>query len=225
MGRAFVLALLAALNPTLLAATTVMLLLNNPGRLMLGYLLGAMMTSLTLGLVIVFSLKGSSVVNDTQNTINPAVDIALGVIALVAARVLAPGRHRERDRHGSTPEKVKPPPRWQRRLSESSPRGAFVVGALLTLPGASYLAGLRQIADLKYSDPATVLLVIGFNLIMLMLIELPLLGFAFAPEWTKREVAQAKQFAASHGRQIATYALTGIGIALVIKGIVGLITG
>lgn len=224
MGRAFLLALLAALNPTLLAATTVMLLLNSPGRLMLGYLLGALMTSVTLGLVIVFSLESSSVVSDTQNAVNPAVDIALGVIALVAARVLAPG-HRRRHDDARPTAKEKRPPRWQTRLSRSSARGAFVVGALLTLPGASYLAGLRQIAELRYSDPATVLLVIGFNLIMLMLIELPLLGFAVAPEWTKHEVAQAKRFAARHGRQAATYALTGIGVALVIKGIVALIAG
>jgi hypothetical protein len=222
MGRAFLLALLAALNPTLLAATTVMLLLNNPGRLMLGYLLGATMTSVTLGLVIVFSLESSSVVSDTQTTVNPAVDIALGVIALVAARVLAPGHRPEGH---SAPAKEKPPPRWQTRLSHSSPRGAFVVGAVLTLPGASYLAGLRQIAELNYSDPATVLLVIAFNLVMLMLIELPLVGFAVAPEWTKREVAQAKRFVARHGRQAATYVLAGIGVALVIKGIVALIAG
>jgi Sap-like sulfolipid-1-addressing protein len=221
MGRAFLLALLAALNPTLLAATTVMLLLNNPGRLMLGYLLGAAMTSITLGVVIVFSLKGSGAVSTTQNTLNPAVDIALGLIALVAARVLAPGHRRRR----TPPAKDKPPPRWQTKLSQSSPRGAFVVGALLTLPGASYLAGLHQIADLKYSDPATVLLVIGFNVIMLMLIELPLLGFAVAPEWTKREVAQAKRFVARHGRRVATYALAGIGVALLVKGIVALIAG
>jgi hypothetical protein len=221
MGRAFLLSLLAALNPTLLAATTVMLLLNNPGRLMLGYLLGAMMTSVTLGIVIVFSLKSSSAVSSTQNTINPAVEIALGAIALVAARVLAARPHETGERE--PPVKEKAPPRWQTRLSRSSPRGAFVVGACLTLPGASYLAGLRQISDLKYSDPVTVLLVIGFNLIMLMLIELPLLGFAFAPEWTKREVAQAKLLVARHGRRLATRALVIIGAALIIKGVVSLL--
>jgi len=48
MGDVFVLALAAALNPTLLTATTVMLLLPNPKRLLLGYLLGALMTSITL---------------------------------------------------------------------------------------------------------------------------------------------------------------------------------
>ena len=223
MGRAFLLALLAALNPTLLAATTVMLLLNNPGRLMLGYLLGAMMTSLTLGIVIVFSLQSSGAVNDTQNTINPAVEIALGAIALVAARVLAARPHERGDPAPGTKQKA--PPRWQMRLSRSSPRGAFVVGACLTLPGASYLAGLRQIADLKYSDPVTVLLVIGFNLIMLILIELPLLGFAFAPDWTKAKVTEAKLFVARHGRRLAIRALAIIGAALIIKGVVALIAG
>jgi hypothetical protein len=223
MGRTFLLALLAALNPTLLGATTVMLLLSNPGRLMLGYLLGAMMTSVTLGVVIVFSLQDSSVVNDAQNTINPAVDIALGAVALVVARVLGPGRTHKARR--PPPEKPKAPPRWQTKLSQSSPRGAFVVGALLTLPGASYLAGLRQIADLNYADAVTVLLVIAFNLVMLMLIELPLLGFAFAPDWTRRQVAAAKGFAARHGRRAAAYALGVIGAALIIKGVIALIAG
>jgi hypothetical protein len=223
MGRALVLALLASLNPTLLAATTVMLILSNPGRLMLGYLLGAMMTSVTLGVVIVFSFQDTSVVNDTQNTINPGLDIALGAVALVVARVLVPGRtHRVRRRR---PEKPKATPRWQTKLSKSSPRGAFAVGALLTLPGASYLAGLRQIADLNYADAVTVVLVIGFNVVMLMLIELPLLGFAVAPDWTRRQVAAAKSFAARHGRRLAAYVLAVIGTALVIKGVIGLIAG
>ena len=45
MERVVLLSLTAALNPTLVAATTLMLLLPNPSRLMLGYWLGAMMTS------------------------------------------------------------------------------------------------------------------------------------------------------------------------------------
>ena len=57
-----------------------------------------------------------------------------------------------------------------------------MVGALLTLPGASYLAGLDQIHKLKYSTTATVLLVVGFNLVMLWLLEVPLAGFVVAPD-------------------------------------------
>ena len=82
MGQVILLSLAASLNPTLVAATTVMLLLERPARLMLGYLLGAYATSITLGLVIVFSLSDSSTTNTTQNTLSPAADIALGLLAL-----------------------------------------------------------------------------------------------------------------------------------------------
>src|SRR5262245_18979447 len=86
------LALLAACYPALLAAVTVMLLLPNPKRLLFGYLLGAYTTSITLGLVIVFSLQGSDAVSTSKRTISPAQDIAIGVILLVVASVLASGR-------------------------------------------------------------------------------------------------------------------------------------
>jgi hypothetical protein len=44
MEKVFLFSLTAALNPTLLTATTVMLLLPSPKRLMLGYLAGALTT-------------------------------------------------------------------------------------------------------------------------------------------------------------------------------------
>jgi hypothetical protein len=49
MGPIVVLALTAALNPTEVAATTVMLLLPSPERLMFGYWCGAMLTSFVPG--------------------------------------------------------------------------------------------------------------------------------------------------------------------------------
>jgi hypothetical protein len=209
------------------AATTVMLLLPNPGRLMLGYLLGAYITSITLGLIIVFSLSDSSAANTTQNTLSPAVDIGLGSIALAAAFVLQTGRHervaaRRRERKAAKPDKG--PPRWQRELSKGSPRTTFVVGALLTLPGASYLAGLRQIHKLDYSTVETVLLVIGFNVVMLWLLELPAACFVVAPDWTPRAVERVKGWVREHAHRVAVRGLTVVGALLVIKGVIGLIS-
>jgi hypothetical protein len=78
MGEVIFQSLLAAVNPTLFAATTVILLLPNPGRLMFGYWLGAMLTSVSLGLLIVFSLQGSGTVSTTKKTLSPLADIVLG---------------------------------------------------------------------------------------------------------------------------------------------------
>ena len=118
MGQVILLSLTASFNPTLVAATTVMLLLDNPAKLMLGYLLGAYVTSITLGLVIVFSASNSGTTNTTENTLSPAVDIALGAIALFAAWVVWSGRH-ERYTHAGGRARRRSPTRVRRGGSGS----------------------------------------------------------------------------------------------------------
>jgi hypothetical protein len=211
------LSLTASLNPTLLTVTTIMLMLDRPKRLMLGYLLGAYITSITLGCIIVFSLSDSSAVSTTQHTLSPAADIGLGLLALVVAFVVS----RERPRRS---KKEKGPPRWQRELSKGSPRIAFLIGMALTLPGASYLAALISIHKLDYATAPTVLLVVGVNLVMLWIIELPLIGFFLAPDATRDRVDRAKAWVFGHGRTVAVRGFTVIGVLLVIKGVIGLIS-
>ena len=225
MGQVILLSLTASLNPTLVAATTVMLLLPSPSKLMLGYLLGAYVTSITLGLVIVFSLSNSSTANTTENTLSPAADIALGLLALVGAWVVWSGRQqriRERRRARKAAKPDKGPPRWQRELNKGSARTTFLIGMLLTLPGASYLAGLDDIHKLHYSTAVTVLLVIGFNLVMLWLLEVPLVSFVIAPDWTPRAIERAKAWVSRHTHTFAVRGLTLFGVLMIIKGIVGL---
>ena len=226
MAQVVLLSLTASLNPTLLAGTTVMLLLPHPAKLMLGYLLGALTISITLGLVIVFSLSGSGTTKTTQRALSPAADLALGGIALVIAFILYSGRHeriaqRRRARMAAKRDQ-KGPPRWQRELSKGSPRTTFVVGVLLTLPGASYLAGLSKIHKLQLSPAATVLVVVGFNLVMLWLLEVPLVSFIVAPDWTPGAIERAKTWVVRHTHQFAVRGSAGIGALLVIKGIVEL---
>jgi len=226
VGTVILLSLTASFNPTLVTVTTLMLLLPSPAKLMAGYLLGALMTSITVGLVIVFSLSNSAVKNTTENTVSPAVDIALGALALVVAWVLWSGRderlkERRRARKEAKPDKE--PPRWQRELSRGSPRITFVIGALLSLPGASYLEGLYQIHKLHYSTTVTVLVVLGFNFVMMWLLEVPLASFVVAPDWTPRAVQRARLWVSRHIHAFAVKGFAGIGLLLIIKGLVGLL--
>jgi hypothetical protein len=228
VGNVILLSVLASLNPTLVAATTLMLMLPNPGRLMLGYLAGAMMTSITLGLVIVFSLSGSSsATKATQRTVSPSVDIALGALALFLAWFVRSdyrAHRRERKLAAKAAKPGKQQPRWQRLIGKGSPRATFVVGALLTLPGASYLAGLSHIDRLQYSTPETVLLIVGFNVVMMWMLEVPLLSFAVAPSWTPQAIERAKAWAGRHAQTYAFRGLAFVGVALIIKGVVGLVS-
>jgi len=223
LGQLILLSLTASLNPTLLAATTVMLLLPSPSKLMLGYLLGAYITSIALGLVIVFALPSSGATSTTRHTLSPAVDIALGALALLAAWVVRSGRHeRVREHRRARKPARNAPPRWQRELSKGSARTTFLIGMALTLPGASYIAGLTVLHKLDYSTTATVLVVIGFNVVMLWLLEVPLIGFLVAPDWTRLSVARARGWIARHAHVFAVRGLAFIGAALVVKGVIGL---
>jgi hypothetical protein len=223
MGQVYLLALLASLNPTLLAATTVMLLLERPARLMAGYLLGAYTVSFTLGVIIVSSMSDSSVTSTTENTLSPAADVVIGSLLLIVAFVLLSGRserlaERRRARKEANPDKA--PPRWQRELSKGSPKITFVIGVMLTLPGASYLAGLVAIDRLDYSTGATALIILSFNAVQLWLIEVPLICFLVAPDWTPKAIERAKAWMGEHGVTFAGRALAGIGTLLILKGII-----
>lgn len=221
MGEVLFLSLTAALNPTLLAASTLMLLLPRPKPLLFGYLLGAYVTSITLGLVIVFGLQGSGAVGAQKHTINPIVDLALGAILLLIAFVVGTGRQerlaeRRRQKKAGKPKKE---PRWQRALSKGSARDTFVVGALLTLPGGSYLAGLAAIDKQGLPTAGMVGMVILFNVIMLALLEIPLLGYLLAPDRTPDVVKSFREWLSFRGGRIAVIASLVLGLALIARGI------
>ncbi len=229
MGDVFLLAFLAALYPTLLAATTVMLLLPHPKRLLLGYLCGAAMTSITLGLIIVFALRHAGLTETTQVTLGPGEDIILGCLALVIAFVLHSGRdqklvERRRERKAAKGKDKVGPPRWQQALGRGSARTTFVVGALLTLPGATYITALYRISDENLADPLTVLVVLAFNVIMLMLLEVPLLAYTFAPDWTPKAIERFKHKLSERGRTWGIRVAATLGLLMIARGVITLLT-
>ena len=140
----FLLSLVSMFNPTLLAAVTVMMLLPSPKRLMAGYLLGAYTTSITLGLVIVFALPGSSTESTSKHTIGPPEDIAVGVLAVLIAFVLGTGRDQPFQEHQREKKEAKLKAKEEagkpteslpmRMLGKGDPKVTFFVGAVFELP-------------------------------------------------------------------------------------------
>lgn len=220
MGDVFALALLAMLNPTLLAAVTVMMLLPETKKLMFGYLLGAYLSSISVGLLIVFSLHDSGATDTARATLTPAEDLVFGAIAVTVGIVLWTGRAdalRERRRRRKEGKERKEP--WpQRLLGRGSARITFVVGVLLSFPGASYLVGLDRIAHLDVAAPEAVLLVIAFCVIQLVLLELPLIGYVVAPEWTQDAVNRFREWISLNGVRVAGKIAIAIGGLLLLRG-------
>src|SRR5690349_3958482 len=151
------------LNPTLLAATTLMMLLPAPKRLMLGYLLGSYLTSIASGLLIAFSFHSSSSVESARTTFTPAEDLVFGAIFVIVGLVLRSGIGEERRRRKKESPKKESWP--ERMLGRGSPKVAFAVGAVLSFPGASYLVALNRLVHLDPGTGATVFLVVLFCVI------------------------------------------------------------
>ncbi len=227
----FLLSLLAMFNPTLLAAVTLMLLLPNPKRLMLGYLLGAYTASISVGLAIVFALQDSGFASTSKRTLSPVEDLVVGLLLLLVAAVLATDRDRplrerrerrreeKHERNGGEEKEALP----MRLLGRGSPRVAFVVGLLLSFPGVSYLTGLTHIHRLDLSAFPTALIVIAFCLVQQLLLELPLGGYIFAPEKTEETVKGFRAWLGRNGRQAGIVVAAVLAALVLIRGIAGLV--
>lgn len=227
MGHFFALSIPAAASPTLCAAVGLMLLSQNAKRLMLGYLLGAYTTTIGLGLVIVFAIPGSGATTTSRTTLSPAASAALGLLALVIALVLSRGPSRrleERRTKRKEQQEQKGPPRWQRVLDKGSPSAAFAVGAVLSLPGAAYLVALDILHKQDLGNAQTVLAVIAFCVIMLVLVEVPVLSFAVAPDWTFGTVKRFQAWIRRDARRLAIWAALLVGVFLIIRSTIELLT-
>jgi hypothetical protein len=217
-------AVTATINPSLLAATTVMLMLPHPKRLMTGYLLGAYTTSVAAGLVIVLSLRGSSAVKASTHLLSPGAKIAVGAAALLVALVLATGRdarlqswRQRRKQAHAVDEQAKAP--WPTRmLAKGSAILTFAVGAAVSFPGVTYVNALDHIANL---DPPTItiILLIGyFCLMQQILLEGALVASAVAPQRTADLMVRLKGWFTRHGRQVAMVGLSALGVLLAAQG-------
>jgi hypothetical protein len=225
----FLPALLAACYPTLLVAVTVMLLLPSPRRLMLGYLLGAYTMGIGLGLVIVYSLQDSGFDHVSHHTVGPGQDIVVGLILLTVSWALRGGydqrlaqrRRRQKEEKQAEDEAAEP---WaQRMLGRGSPRITYAVGVALSFPGVAYLTALHRIAALDAAVAPTVALVVSVCLIQLLLLEIPLLGFVFAPEATQERIRWFRAWLSRNGRRAAMQGTAVVGALAIARGVIELL--
>jgi hypothetical protein len=222
------LALGSAVYPTLLAVVILILAQPNPRRLLAAYLGGAMLASLTIGIVVTAGLGSGNLLNGSSGrTINPAWDLAVGLLLLALLYALLTGRdrrlaeRRERKR-AARAESSKDP--WSHRiLARQSIVFTFVVGIALNLPGALYLVALKDIASADQSTAQDVLQLVIYNVIMFAWAEIPLIGYGIAPERTEALIKRIHDWLGAHTRQIAIGICAVAALYLTIKGVSGLI--
>jgi hypothetical protein len=98
----------------------------------------------------------------------------------------------------------------------------MLVGALIGIPGASYLTALHILVTGKSSTAIQVIAVVIFVLIDFLLIIIPFLFLELRPEATKARLKHTQDWLLGHALQLmATIALL-LGAYLAVSGLVRL---
>ena len=222
----FALAFLSALNPKLLALDLLLIENRRPRAMFLCLLLGGMTVALTIGLLDVLVFHADAIKH--QGTVSAGVDLALGLLLLAAGALLATGRlHGRRkvpvpagDRQPEKPEKKDG---WaQRVLSDPRLGLAMLVGAVIGIPGASYLTALHDLVTGKSSTATQVIAVVIFVIIDFLLIIIPFAFLELRPEATKARLKHTQDWLLSHALLLMTAIALLLGAYLAISGLIRL---
>ena len=225
----FALAFLSALNPKLLALDLLLIENRRSRAMFLCLLLGGMTVAVTIGLLDVLVFHADAI--KAQGKVSAGVDLALGLLLLAVGGLLATGRlHGRRkapvpagDGLPEKPEKPEKKDGWaQRVLAEPRLGLAMLVGALIGIPGASYLTALHNLVTGKSSTATQVAAVVIFVIIDFLLIIIPFAFLELRPEATKALLKHTQDWLMSHALQLmATIALL-LGAYLTVSGLVRL---
>jgi Sap, sulfolipid-1-addressing protein len=214
----------AALWPVLLVVVAVALRTPHPLRVLAGFLAGGLLTCVVVGATIVHLLRGSSVVMESQHSVDPLVNLVCGGLALLAAFAL--NRYLASRRANPPPPKEKTGPSWTERIVGRGAVLAFAAGIVLDLvPGFVPVVALKDIAQIDGTAAETLALIVGFYVVMFALVEIPLAGYAFAPQRTAAFTKQFNDWLTANIGRVATGLLVVIGLVLVLRGVAAAVFG
>jgi hypothetical protein len=222
----FALAFLSALNPKLLALDLLLIENRRPRAMFLCLLLGGMTVATTVGLLDVLVFHADAI--KAQGTVSAGVDLALGLLLLAVGSLLATGRVHGRRKApvpagGGPPEKPGKKDGWaQRVLGEPRLGLAMLAGALVGIPGASYLTALHNLVTGKSSTAIQVLAVVIFVVIDFLLIIIPFAFLELRPEATKARLKHTQDWLLSHALQLMAAIALLLGAYLAVSGLIRL---
>ncbi|HEX4526259.1 MAG TPA: GAP family protein [Gaiellaceae bacterium] len=212
--------------PTLILIVVLALRVPQPVKILIWFLAGGLLTTISIGIVIVFTLQGGGFVSGSHPPADPALDLVIGLLSLAAAFALnrkGPKAQPEVQPKSAEPSEEKKPSMAERAVGRGA-AVAFAAGIVLNIvPGTFPIVALKDIAELDVSNGAKVATIIGFYLIMFAFIEIPIVAYLFAPERTTVAVNDFNAWLSRNGRRLGAYVLGIVGVYLVVRGIVELL--
>ena len=218
-----ILAVASSFWPTLILIVVLALRLEHPIGVLVWFLAAGLLTTISIGIAIVFALQDSSFVSGSHPPANPALELTAGLLSLLAAyALLRASRKAPPPQASSSPQPPKEPSRIERTIGRGGPV-VFAAGVVLNIvPGAAPLVGLKDIAQLDAGNGAKVAAIIVFYLIMFAFIEVPIVAYGFAPKRTAAEMNRVNAWVGRNARQVAAYVIGAAGLYLTVRGVVHL---
>lgn len=220
-----VLAIASMFWPTLIVIVVLALRVSHPVKILIWFLAGGLLTTVAVGIAVVFALQGASFMSGSTSTVDPVIYLTVGLLSLLAAFALlrTTGKAAATSpRQSDAPSKSNKPPLTERAVAHGAPV-AFVAGVVLNIvPGTFPIVALKDIAQVGASDAAKVVTIIVFYVIMFAFVEVPIVAYLFAPERTTTAANDFNAWLKRNGRRVAAYVLDGVGLYLTVRGIVGL---
>jgi hypothetical protein len=225
-GHVVILALLSAINPTMLTAVAIMLSRERARASLTAYIVGGMVVSVGFGIATLTILKGVSVGKGHEVHISTAVEWVVGGLCLVAAALAPRAMPRIESRREAHAAKVKAkrgdePSRMEKMLQKASLPVAFLVGVAFNLPGACYIVSIAEIADNRPDAAVWLPLILIFNVIMFLPAEVPLAVYVRDPDGTRRRVKGVQTWLRLHALTLARVMFAVVGVYLLARAVLG----
>lgn len=204
-----VMAVAVSLEPFRIGMSVLMLNRPRPHLQLAAFLCGGFAMGLTVGAVVLFALE-SHIPASAHFTL-PRVQIVIGVLALLAAAILAATKGRDRT-----------PPAWLSRLLDGQSLWvAGVAGLGIALPSIDYLAALAVIAAGAAASAVRFGALVTFNVVAFALVEIPLLAYLVAPHRTRAAMTALHGWVRTRRRREVAVLLAVVGVVLLTAGLLG----
>ena len=204
-----VMAVAVSLEPFRIGMSVLMLNRPRPHLQLAAFLCGGFLMGLSVGAVVLFVVD-SRLLASAHFTL-PTVQIVIGVLALLAATIVA-----------TTVGRARTPPVWLARLlGGQSLWVAATAGLGIALPSVDYLAALAVIAAGSATAAIRFSALLVFNVVAFALVEIPLLAYLVAPQRTLAAMTRLHHWIRARRRQEIAALLAVVGAVLVTAGLLG----
>lgn len=226
-GHVVILALLSAINPTLLTAVALILGRPRARATLTAFLVGGMLVSIAFGVAALTVLQGISIGKGHDVHISATVELVVGVMSLVAAAFLPRALGPVERRHEAHAEKKRAqdrdgePSRIERMLEHASLPAAFLIGMVFNLPGSCYLVSIAEMADDRPGFAVWFPLILLFNVIMFLPGEIPLAAYVRNPDGTQEKVESTRIWLRRHALWLARVMFVVLGVYLIVRAAFG----